>query len=483
MTIERARTLPPFPEVASALLLSFALLAALNISFLLVRVAGTYLPKDTIEAALATAFGRGTATTEDYPVNPLVGLDQYTDCVSFELALLGNDGVFAEALAPRLLQDVRASYRCVHLARYLDGVYRPDRAWTYTRFWQGQATLTAAMLQVFSLGYYRTILVMLCYASIGFAGLCVAHARPERLFVLAPLFALAFALSGIAAFGSLVSHAPPFIALWVVVGVMVLRRPRLNWGSVFIFGVVAGAIEAYLDMLMLVPFSAAIFVLFANAAFHDRLRELRPRDVWIFNAAATAAWACGFLGTYVFKIGFTIALLGWEPVMTPLTDQLTLHLGTVNSAVGLHEASGLASRLALLGRNLVKLGGNLWRLGYAEGSLAASAIIAVLALFGWLAASVFFVGAFRRGRGSEALANGAGFIAASSIVMVWFALLPEHTFVHAWFMVRATVVWIAAGWCWAFAEYAEEKAAVPARLRLIGADPPRSNSRVDAWKT
>jgi hypothetical protein len=56
-------------------------------------------------------------------------------------------------------------------------------------------------------------------------------------------------------------------------------------------------------------------------------------------------------------------------------------------------------------------------------------------------------------------------------MFAWFTLFREHTNAHAFFMVRGTIVWIAAGWCWLIAQRTglgtpvpQQRSAVPAFL-------------------
>ena len=75
-----------------------------------------------------------------------------------------------------------------------------------------------------------------------------------------------------------------------------------------------------------------------------------------------------------------------------------------------------------------------------------------LMFMGWITALVGLVGAARVGAARRAFGNGAGFITAAVLVLLWFTVFREHTLIHVWFMVRVTTIWIAGGWCWFVAQ-------------------------------
>lgn len=90
------------PGIRRTIALCCALLIAANAVFLLVRLGDSVVPKWRIALNLQEAFKQGSATT-NVRSHLMAGIDQYTDCVTFQLILLGNSGALRNALAPRLL--------------------------------------------------------------------------------------------------------------------------------------------------------------------------------------------------------------------------------------------------------------------------------------------------------------------------------------------------------------------------------------------
>jgi hypothetical protein len=413
-----------------------------NAAFLLIRVAGTFLPKQPIAQEVIRGLSAGTFSISEYPEkqeqNPMIGLDQWTDCLSFELALVGSSTIMTEALAPRILIPPTSNRRCSAVVGFVSGSFHPSESYTYTRFWHGYSTVMSAMLQVMPLGGYRGLLTMLCYGGVAFAGFCAAMRGRETLLVLLPLLVVSFAASEIDQLGALVSHSPAFISIWAMAGLLLLLQNRLNFLGLLLFALSFGAVEAFLDAMILCPLSASVAIIFANVARLDKLRRATLHEVVVFNLAVVFAWCFGFLGSYLCKLGATIAVMGFDPVIAPFIAQLKLRM----SPAGETPWSFLRS-----------LGSQLYKLDYGNyHQSAAKLLMFSLMVVGWVFASVGLVAATRAGATRRGLGNGAGFITAALFILCWFALFREHTILHSWFMVRVTIIWTAGGWCWFLAQ-------------------------------
>ena len=301
-----------------------------NTAFLAFRVGGAFLPKQRIAQEVTHGLSIGTFSSTEYQQlqgqNPMIGLDQWTDCLSFEVALVGSTSVITEALAPQVLLPPNAKWRCSKVAGFVNGTFQPKEPYTYTRFWHGYSTLMGAMLQVMPLGAYREFLTMLCYGAVAFAGCCAALTGRDTLLILLPLLTAAFALSQIDQLGALVSHSPAFIAIWAMAGLLLLSKNKLDFLRVLLFALAFGAVEAFIDTMTLCPLSAAVAIIFANVAQLDKLRCATLREAVVFNIAVTFAWCFGFFGSYLCKLGATIAVMGFDPVVAPFVEQLKLRM-------------------------------------------------------------------------------------------------------------------------------------------------------------
>ena len=120
----------------------------------------------------------------------MIGLYQWTDCLSFEVVLVGSSTIMTEALAPRVLIPPTSNERCSAVVGFVSGTFRPSGSYTYTQFWHGYSTVMSAMLHVMPLGGYF-------YGGVAFAGFYAAMTGRETLLVLLPLLVVGFAASEI----------------------------------------------------------------------------------------------------------------------------------------------------------------------------------------------------------------------------------------------------------------------------------------------
>ncbi len=148
-----------------------------NTAFLLIRIARTFLPKQPIAQEVIRGLSAGAFSISEYPQkqeqNPMIGLDQWTDCLSFEVVLVGSSTIMTEALAPRVLIPPTSNERCSAVVGFVSGTFRPSQFYTYTRFWHGYSTVMSAMLQVMPLGGYF-------YGGVAFAGFYAAMTGRKR---------------------------------------------------------------------------------------------------------------------------------------------------------------------------------------------------------------------------------------------------------------------------------------------------------------
>ena len=409
-----------------------------NVGFVGARVAGNYLPQEPIINAVKEGLVNGVFSESDYASNYLIGMDQWTDCLSFELALSPHSSILVDALAPRVLIDPHDVNRCAAVVDFVESRHKPNQTFEYTRFWHGYSTVMVFALQLMPLKAYRGLLVMLCYGAVAFAGLGAGVAGRAVLLSMLPLLVGTFAFSQIDQLGGLVSHAPAFIAMWTLVGLVLLLHDYLSFRLLLAITLFFGMLEAFLDTMILCPFSAALALIVAGCAWACQLRTKSWRGVIGFYAAVSGAWCLGYLGTYVFKLASTIAILGYNPVIDPFVDQLKLRMGFSDPQSEFYLAS---------------LYFQLWRLAYGEFYPRAVALLALaIAALGWVAGLAQLARAQATGAAIQARNAGLGFLLATLVVLTWFTLFQEHTGRHAFFMVRVTIVWITAGWCWYIAQ-------------------------------
>lgn len=447
-----------FPWIGLAFKCCLLLLAA-NGAFLAVRFADNLVPKAAVAASLRAGYANGSMTVDSYPTNMLAGRDQYSDCIAAQLAVLGGADAASDAVAPRLLSpeqvgpDMRPirQYPCQALKRYVESGYPQAPSATYTRFWQGSASLLAVGLATMPVDVYRALLLMTALGLIALTAVLAALADKRLLIAMAPLLLASALFGGQIGYGQLFSYGPPQIALWIFAAAIIALRRHWTHERLILLAVLSGATEAFLDQIISVPLIAASFLIVAGLVIQHRDGTPPVRQAIASMATLMLAWAFGFAGTYAMKLLLSVVLLGWAPLQEFL-QQLAFRAGTVDPEFG-YTPDHPPSRLFLLWVDILALAGNFWRLGFASDD---SGILNYLALLfgaaGWVTAIL------RRARGAaedraRALAAGIPYIAAALFLLIWVIALPEHTMRHAFFMVRSAMIWLIGGWGWLACAY------------------------------
>ena len=438
----------------------FLLLLAANALFLAVRLADNLVPKAAVAASLRDGYANGSMTIQSYPTNMLVGRDQYSDCIAAQLAVLGGTDMVSDAVAPRLLSpeqvgpDLRPikQYPCQALKHYVEGGYREVPSATYTRFWQGSASVLAVGLAILPVDAYRALLLLTALGLIALTTVLAALSGKRLLFAMAPLLLASALFGGQIGYGQLFSYGPPQIAFWIFAAAMIALRRHLTHERLMTLAVLSGATEAFLDQIISVPLVAASFLIVAGLVSHHREGTPPVRPAVASMAMLASAWLFGFAGTYAMKLLLSVVLLGWAPAQE-FFQQLAFRAGTVDAEFG-YTSEHPASRLAMLWVNILALGGNFWRLGFAANENGILNYVALLlGAGGWIAAIHRRAAGPAEDRG-RALAAGIPYIAAALFLLVWVIALPEHTMRHAFFMVRSAIVWLVGGWGWLCSAYA-----------------------------
>ena len=430
------------------------LLLALNAVFLAIRFGDNLVPKSVVRAQLSAGFASGAFSPDAEPRNMFLGHDQGSDCNTAQLAVLGGEDAIRDAIAPRVLvtPDAHPERRSPHievcgdLKHYLDGGYRNVPDFTYTRFWQGQASFLAAALTVLPVDGYRALLLNLTLGLIALAGVLAARTRPPLLTSLAPLLATSFLFDGQMSFGHLFSHGPAHLALWSFAVSMIALRDRMALQPMLLLAIASGATEAFVDQLISVPLIAGSFLVVGGTVLQSRSPARSPREAAIRMGILAAAWFFGFAGSYAIKLLLSVALLGKAP-LDAFVSQLAYRAGTTDPDLGF-AAELHASRLQMLGHVWMQLTHEIWKLGYGDRRTAdfVNFIIFLPALYGWANASRIAVQ--RKGRERAAfITAGAPYWAAAALLILWVAALPEHTLHHG-FMERSFILLLVGGWGW-----------------------------------
>jgi hypothetical protein len=404
------------------------------------------------------------------------GYDHYSDCISLELALLGNDTAITDALAPRLLSpegagpraELPVRDRCKELKAWLlrpevvrfqfgetgsrpipDVTFRSadrGKGEPYPRFWHGHASFAALALPAVGLADYQALLLMGTLGLIAAAGALAGASGPSVLLGFAPLLVVSFAFSGELGYAQSVSYGPCQIAAWAIVCVLIARRARWTTGGLCALGVVAGSLEAFLDQMISVPLLAATFLAAVGAVSGQRWRGFTISRTASELCAVATSWVFGLVGTYVTKMLLTAVVIGWDASVGSFVQQLSLRSGTIDPQMvssGLHAVS----RTGLFLHNFLLLGDDVGRISPLEISGPDGEVFLLcLGGAGWVLAAVRLGSDVFAGRGRESLVAQAGYLSATLFALGWLFAFPEHAWVHPHFMARLLTVFLFAGW-------------------------------------
>ena len=428
---------------------ALATLLLVNGCFLAIRLGDGLLARDHISSALLKGFERGAMGVNPYPRNVLAGRDGYSDCITAQIAVLGDRTLLKNALAPRLMSQEQVGHAsnqhnaCEELLQYLDGSAQPLPGATYTRFWHGAATALNMALLALPLDGYKALLLDLTLGLIAATAVCAALAGKRLLAALAPLLLASFAFGGQVGYAQLISYGPAAIATWCMALALIVERNRMSDERVVRFAVTAGALEAFFDQMISVPLAAGIFVVVAGAITAERGGG--PAQGLSRVGGIVIAWGCGLIGSYAIKLGLSVVVLG-PSALSEFVQQIAYRAGTVDAEIGLSPAAPV-SRVTVVGLAMLRSLVNIWRLGYTDAPGMFCVTIAALGITGWVFAATSLIAALRERRAGVFLNCGAGYIAASLVIVAWFVLFPEHVARHS-FTVRAALIWIIGGWGW-----------------------------------
>jgi hypothetical protein len=418
--------------VATLRAVSRAVLVVLvcNCVFLLLVL---FVPVDspTIRHRIRAAFETGDLGFEDYLLfDSRRGFFQYNDCNVLQMIANRNPSRAARAISP-IVYSANDDWtdQCAVLHQVtLDGA---DVAGLienhYSRYWHGYSVGVAVALRAMELRSLRRFLVGTVWLLLAaFTVVMVRSGRASRWVGLA--IALAAALLWA------VPYFDPgftfgFGDAAVLLGLAVLAaRPHLalNVATLVPYAAGFGAVVVFFEMLTgQLPVAAAWLVAVIVAARRDHASSAMP-DVRVLAIAAIIAFGAGALATVAIKQVLAYVLV--DPgAGTAFFSHLTLY-------ASVPEASG--GRPGIL-RPFIRLLQTSYVLTYGSRS-GGYAAVGLIVLASMIAAARSWRGWRLQGEEDRVV-----LLAASLAPVVWVLVLPQHTVIHAHFMVRILVASIA----------------------------------------
>jgi hypothetical protein len=392
-----------------------------------------FVPVDspTIRHRIRAAFETGDLGFRDYLLfDSRRGFFQYNDCNVLQMIVNRNPSRVARAISP-IVYSANDDWtnQCVVLHRVtLDGADIGGLIENhYSRYWHGYSVGVAVALRAMELRTLRRILVGAVWLALaaftvvmirsGKASRCVglAIAVAATLLWAVPYFDPGFTFGfGDAAvlFGLAVLAARPHIAL--------------NVAALVPYAAGFGAVVVFFEMLTgQLPVAAAWLLAVIVAARRDHASSAIP-DVRVLAIAALVAFGAGALATVTIKqvIANTLADPG-------AVNAFFSHLSFYASVP---EAAGWCPGML---RPFIRLAQRSYVLTYGSRG-GGYAVVGLIVLTSMIAAARLWRGWRLKGEEDRVV-----LLVASLIPVVWVLVLPQHTVVHADFMVRILVASVA----------------------------------------
>ena len=381
-----------------------------------------------IAARIRTAYEMGELGTVSYlRFDTRRGYFQHNDCLVLEMLSGRHPSRLERALAPRTYVRKGEHNPCVLLRELV--VERVDPATLeladrFTRYWHGYNALTGLALRRMELGTFRRLLRAVVWFSIAALALATLRSGPLARRTGLTIAVAAATVWGVQYFAPGLSQGPGDALLMLgLAGLAAWPGMAGSLGAIVPYAAGFGAVVVFFEMFTgQLPTGVAWLAALTLAAARDeepRGAVPAPRIV----LAAVTAFVLGATATVLVKQALAIGFVGQGAAGTFLEH---LRLWMRVPAPSRRVPGILQPYLGLLSQS-----GTL-----TFGSRPAGFAVIAAALVTWTVAVV---------RGWRFWESGAGrdvliLLGAALVPAVWVLLLPNHTYVHAWLMVRLLVV-------------------------------------------
>ena len=410
----------PWARAVGAVLLANACFLALSLVSL--------VPRETVERRIQTAFAAGELVDADYlPFDARRGWHQYNDCLLLQLLSNENPSPIQRALAPAIYTNAVEDRKCAMLRALVTASIGRDTLVRsqYARYWHGSRVPVALGLRRLELAQVRTILAGTVWCAILVLALVAYKSGPRTRLTGLGIAVAAATVWAVPYFAPGLTHGPGDAALLLGLAV-VIAWPRLTmtFRGIVPYAAAFGCVIGFFDMLTgQLPIAAAWLAALTLASNRDQRQAegvAAARGVALMAFFAFAAGACA---TILVKQAIAVSLT--EPgVAGQFASNLRLYMSVPD------YEDGWPGMLEPFGR-LFRKSGNL-----TYGNAVAGYAMVVAMVVAWLAAAIRGWQTRDHYRGPDRLV----ILSAALIPVVWTLVLPNHTYIHAGFMVRILVV-------------------------------------------
>ena len=415
-----------------------------NLCFLTVAYLARSLPVQPIRESISLALDRGdilTQTKDFVFLDSARGVEPYGDSSIMRMALYRGDSKWRDTIAPRSLKAADDVVR--HPAEELSGAvfgtlqFDPNSGYIH-RYWFGNMAVTSFLLFVFDVRQARLVLMNSSYLLFLLMALAAARVSKRVLTMTGFLAAFGILFSSLPYHGQTFGYAPAFIwSQMTAVAVLLFWRRLPRLGFLIPFTMVLGGVAAYLE-----PMSGAfcigsswVFLL----TYLSVAETMTCRTAFQLAALATAGFLVGFLASVLFKQALVMVVFGWDQTIPVFLAELRWRMSSTGPSgesltvlKSLKQVIDSTPYLTFGSSGLAKL------LDYGSAFAFASGLTGAVADL-----------LRSRARGQEwgeRLFQYLAVLAPMGIIMAWFALLPNHNFIHAWITVRLLFIPLGMAW-------------------------------------
>jgi hypothetical protein len=401
------------PRSVRSTLVRFALLVlALPLAGLVLVIAADSIPDRLVMDSLFEATVSGSLDAEPYGVGYAGGrTDEFSECkrITIGLGAPPGMGVLESAVrSPTLGACPTAIPRIIGWAEG-DGL---ARSYDYYRYWNGSSVVFRPSIALLGVDGTRLVAALSLTASAAWFGVQLARraGAAAAVVMLAPLIATT---DFIDLPGALL-HALGMVVI-LLTGALLLRflTPTAPVATVAMASFAAGA--AFLFLADLTNPDAAWTLTIAVVAL-IALQLGSTRAMLVRMLAAAGAWIAGFAWMWAGKWLVAGVVIGFDEVRSAVTNQVELRLGG-------EQSGATGDPLDNLRRTWHE-----WWSQPLTGLVVLGCIVAVMV-----------VALRRRDLGSTWRRRGALCLPAL-IPLLWYSVLRNHTYLHAWFVYRSLAV-------------------------------------------
>lgn len=391
----------------------------------------TLVPPETVERRIQTAFAAGELGDADYlPFDARRGWHQYNDCLLLQLLSNEDPSRIQRALAPTIYTNSVEDRRCALLRALVTAPAGRDTLVRsqYARYWHGSRVPVALGLRRLELAQVRALLAGAVWLAIGILALAAYKSGPRTRLTGLSIALAASTVWAVPYFARGLTRGPGDATLLLGLAV-VIAWPRLTmtFRGIVPYAAAFGCVITFFDMLTgQLPIAAAWLVALTLASNRDQRHAGAAVDGRGVAPMAVVAFVIGAGATVLIKQALAASLT--EPgVVDQFASNLRLYMSVPDYEEGWPGMLEPFGRLVRKSRNLT------------YGSAVAGYLMVVAMVFTWLAAALRGWRSRDRDHGRDRLV----ILGAALIPAAWVLILPNHTYIHAGFMVRILIIPVA----------------------------------------